>query len=57
MVLRHEGPYQRIDSQARIIHAVVATAANVADSRCSADLLHGEETRVWGDQPIAVRLR
>ena len=30
--------------------AVVATAANVADSQVLADLLHGEETRVWGDQ-------
>jgi IS5 family transposase len=28
----------------------VATAANVADSTVLADLLHGEETRVWGDQ-------
>ena len=39
-----------VDSQAKIIHAVVATAANVADSQVLADLLHGEETRVWGDQ-------
>jgi len=28
----------------------VATAANVADSAVLPDLLHGEETRVWGDQ-------
>jgi IS5 family transposase len=28
----------------------VATAANVADSTVLPDLLHGEETRVWGDQ-------
>ncbi len=39
-----------IDSQTKIIHAVVATAANVADSQVLPDLLHGEETRVWGDQ-------
>ena len=39
-----------VDSRAKIIHAVVATAANVADSQVLADLLHGEETRVWGDQ-------
>ncbi|MGH9206059.1 MAG: IS5 family transposase [Acidimicrobiales bacterium] len=39
-----------IDSRTKIIHAVVATAANVADSRVLPDLLHGEETRVWGDQ-------
>src|SRR5438876_349060 len=28
----------------------VATATNVADSVVLPDLLHGEETRVWGDQ-------
>src|SRR5439155_16941051 len=33
-----------------IIHTAVATAANVADSTVLPDLLHGEETRVWGDQ-------
>jgi IS5 family transposase len=31
-------------------YGVVATAANVADSTVLPDLLHGEETRVWGDQ-------
>ena len=39
-----------VDSKSKIIHAVVATAANVADSAILPDLLHGEETRVWGDQ-------
>jgi len=39
-----------IDSRIKIIHAVVATAANVADSAVLPDLLHGKETRVWGDQ-------
>ena len=39
-----------VDSRTKIIHAVVATAANVADSAVLADLLHGRETRVWGDQ-------
>jgi IS5 family transposase len=39
-----------VDSKTKLIHAVVATAANVADSAVLADLLHGEETRVWGDQ-------
>jgi IS5 family transposase len=38
-----------VDSRTKIIHAVVATAANVHDSQVLADLLHGEETRVWGD--------
>ena len=39
-----------VDSKTKVIHAVVATAANVADSTILPDLLHGEETRVWGDQ-------
>ena len=39
-----------VDSKTKLIHSVVATAANVADSTILPDLLHGEETRVWGDQ-------
>jgi IS5 family transposase len=39
-----------VDSKSKVIHAVVATAANVADSTILPDLLHGDETRVWGDQ-------
>jgi IS5 family transposase len=39
-----------VDSKTKVIHAVVATAANVADCTVLPDLLHGEETRVWGDQ-------
>src|SRR5438094_7440622 len=39
-----------VDSKTKIIHPAVATAANVADSTVLPDLLHGEETRVWGDQ-------
>jgi transposase, IS5 family len=39
-----------VDSKSKLIHAVVATAANVADSQVLPDLLHGDETRVWGDQ-------
>ena len=38
-----------VDSKNRLIHSVVATAANVYDSQILADLLHGEETRVYGD--------
>lgn len=38
-----------VDSQTKVIHAVAATAANVHDSVCLPDLLHGEETVVWGD--------
>jgi transposase, IS5 family len=39
-----------VDSKTKVIHTVVATAANVADSTVLQELLHGEETRVWGDQ-------
>jgi len=38
-----------VDSQTKLIHTVVATAANVHDSQLLGDLLHGDETRVWGD--------
>ena len=38
-----------IDSHHKIVHSVIATAANVHDSRVLADLLHGKETRVYGD--------
>ena len=38
-----------VDSRSKVIHSVVATAANVHDSQVLEDLLHGEETRVWGD--------
>lgn len=38
-----------VDSRTRVIHAVAATAANVHDATCLPDLLHGEETKVWGD--------
>jgi IS5 family transposase len=39
-----------VDSRSKLIHTVVATPANVADSAVLPDLLHGNETRVWGDQ-------
>src|SRR5215468_1641755 len=39
-----------VDSRSKLIHAVAATPANVADSTVLPDLLHGHETRVWGDQ-------
>ena len=38
-----------VDSSSKLIHSVAATAANVHDSRVLPDLLHGEETRIWGD--------
>jgi transposase, IS5 family len=39
-----------VDSKTKIIHTAVVTAANVADAVVLPELLHGEETRVWGDQ-------
>ena len=39
-----------VDSRTKLIHAVAATPANVADSTVLPELLHGRETRVWGDQ-------
>lgn len=38
-----------VDSKTKLIHSVAATAANVHDSQVLSDLLHGKETRVWGD--------
>ena len=38
-----------VDSQTKLIHSVAATSANVHDSQVLPDLLHGKETRVWGD--------
>ena len=39
-----------VDSRTKLIHSVVATAANVADCKVLPQLLHGDETRLWGDQ-------
>jgi transposase, IS5 family len=39
-----------VDSKTKMVHTVVATAAHVADSSVLPELLHGEETHVWGDQ-------
>jgi IS5 family transposase len=38
-----------VDADTKLIHSMVATAANVHDSQATALLLHGKETRVWGD--------
>lgn len=38
-----------VDSRSKLIHSVAATAANVHDSQLLPDLLHGGETRIWGD--------
>lgn len=42
-----------VDSKTKMIHSVAATAANVHDSQLLEDLLHGDETRVWGDSAYA----
>jgi IS5 family transposase len=39
-----------VDSKTKMIHTAAVTAANVHDATVLPDLLHGEETRVWGDQ-------
>lgn len=38
-----------VDSRLKLIHSVEATPANVHDSQKLPELLHGDETRVWGD--------
>ena len=42
-----------VDSKIKLIHSVAATAANVHDSQVLEDLLHGDETRVYGDSAYA----
>jgi IS5 family transposase len=42
-----------VDSQTKLIHHVVATSANVHDSVVIGDLLHGNESRIWGDSAYA----
>jgi IS5 family transposase len=39
-----------IDSKEKLIHTILASAANVPDREALPHLLHGRETRVWGDQ-------
>ncbi len=38
-----------VDSKTKLIHSVAVTPANCHDSQVLSDLLHGDETRVWGD--------
>jgi IS5 family transposase len=42
-----------VDSKTKLIHSVAVTPANVHDSQVLEDLLHGDETRVWGDSAYA----
>jgi transposase, IS5 family len=39
-----------VDSNSKLIHTILASAANVSDALALPHLLHGKETRVWGDQ-------
>jgi transposase, IS5 family len=38
-----------VDAKSKLIHSVAATAANVHDKHLLGQLLHGEESRVYGD--------
>src|SRR5580700_4232421 len=38
-----------VDSREGVVHSVCTSAASVADKHMLADLLHGEERKVWGD--------
>jgi transposase, IS5 family len=38
-----------VDARHKLIHSVVATSGNVADSTVLPQLLHGQENAVWGD--------
>ena len=42
-----------VDAKTKLIHSVVVTSANVHDSKVIGDVLHGGETRVWGDKAYA----
>jgi len=39
-----------VDSKTKLIHTILASPANVSDVDALPYLLHGRETRVWGDQ-------
>jgi IS5 family transposase len=49
VAFRHKGAFS--GSTAELIHAVpAATPVNIAEITVLPDLLHGDETHVWGDQ-------
>ena len=39
-----------VESRTKLIHAILASAANVHDRETLPHLLQGKETRVWGGQ-------
>jgi IS5 family transposase len=42
-----------VDSKTKLVHSIVVYPSNVHDSQDMWDLLHGDETRVWGDSAYA----
>jgi IS5 family transposase len=38
-----------VDSKTKLVHSAAVTPANASDAAVLPELLHGEETRVWGD--------
>lgn len=38
-----------VDSKTKLIHSIATSSANMHDSQMIGELLHGQETRVWGD--------
>ena len=44
-----------VDADSKVIHSIDVTSADVHDGNCIANLLHGEEEAVWGDQSYAGR--
>jgi IS5 family transposase len=56
MVFRDEAHFE-VDSRTKLIHALTATPANVADSTVRPELLHGRETQVWVIRRIAAGAR
>jgi hypothetical protein len=54
VVFRHEGAHRR-GQQTKVIHAAVATAANVADTTILPDLLHGGRHGYGAIKPTKAR--
>jgi IS5 family transposase len=44
-----------VDADSKVIHSMDVTSAEVHDGNCIANLLHGKERAVWGDQSYAGR--
>lgn len=42
-----------VDKKHKLIHSVAASAANMHDANMMPELLHGQETHVWGDSAYA----